>query len=87
MPALDVKRRAKDKPYPSRRCRRLAADYRVSAPAMLIRLRNLGLWKAELVLWHEMTNGTFAVKRLVGRKDGRLAMAGCRNPRAAFAAS
>ncbi len=29
---------------------------------MLIRLQNLGLWKAELVLWHEMTNGTFAVK-------------------------
>lgn len=35
---------------------------------MLIRLRNLGLWNAELVLWHQMTNGTFAVKRLWGGK-------------------
>jgi hypothetical protein len=66
MPAIDVKRRAKDKPVSLGALQVLAADYRVSAPAMLIRLRNLGLWKAELVLWHKMTNGTFAVKRLWG---------------------
>ena len=70
MPTLDVKRRAKDGPVSLAALQTLAADYRVSAAAMLIRLRNLGLWKAELVLWHEMTNGTFAVKRLWG---GRMA--------------
>lgn len=70
MPAIDVKRRAKDKPVSLAGLQALAADYRVSIPAMLIRLRNLGLWKAELVLWHKMTNGTFAVKRLWG---GRVA--------------
>jgi hypothetical protein len=87
MPALDVKRRAKDQPVSLAVLQAMAADYRVSAPAMLIRLRNLGLWKAELVLWHEMTNGTFAVKRLWGGKmvDWRWSDAGI--PRAALAAS
>jgi hypothetical protein len=70
MPALDVRRRAKDKVLSLQALRDLAAHYRVSVPAMLIRLRNLGLWEAELVLWHEMTNGSFAVKRLWG---GRMA--------------
>jgi len=68
MPALDVKRRAADQPVSLDVLQAMAAHYRVSAAAMLIRLRNLGLWKAELVLWHEMTNGTFAVKRLWGGK-------------------
>jgi len=64
MPALDVRRRAKEQTASLECLQVLAAHYRVSVPAMLIRLRNLGVWKAELVLWHEMTNGTFAVKRL-----------------------
>jgi hypothetical protein len=68
MPAMDVKRRAKEKPVSLEALQALAGHYRVSEPAMLIRLRNLGLWKAELVLWHQMTNGTFAVKRLWGGK-------------------
>jgi hypothetical protein len=87
MPALDVKRRAKDKAVSLAALQALAADYRVSAPAMLIRLRNLGLWKAELVLWHEMTNGTFAVKRLWGGRmaDWRWLDDGI--PRAALSAS
>jgi Zn-dependent peptidase ImmA (M78 family) len=67
-PAFDVKRRAKDEPVSLQVLQTMAAHYRVTAPAMLIRLRNLGLWKAELVLWHEMSNGTFAVKRLWGGK-------------------
>jgi hypothetical protein len=46
----------------------LAGHYRVSTPSMFIRLRNLGLWQAELVLWHQMTNGTFVVKRLWGAR-------------------
>jgi hypothetical protein len=87
MPALDVKRRAKDKPMSLAALQALAADYRVSAPAMLIRLRNLGLWKAELVLWHEMTNGTFAVKRLWGGRMADWRWLDDRIPRAALSAS
>jgi Zn-dependent peptidase ImmA (M78 family) len=68
-PAFDVKRRTKGKPVSLDVLQTMAAHYRVSMSAMLIRLRRLNLWKAELVLWHEMTNGTFAVKRLWG---GRL---------------
>ena len=85
MPALDVRRRAKDQPVSLAVLRAMASDYRVSAPAMFIRLRNLGLWKAELVLWHEMTNKTFAVKHQWGGKmaDWRWQDAGI--PRAALA--
>jgi hypothetical protein len=87
MPALDVKRRAKDRPVSFEALRGLAIHYRVSMPAMLIRLRNLQLWRAELVLWHEMTNGSFAVKRLWGGRmtDWRWLDAGI--PRAALCAS
>ena len=66
MPALDVRRRAKDKAMSLEVLQDMAAHYRVSTAAMFICLRNLGLWKAELVLWHEMSNGTFAVRRLWG---------------------
>jgi hypothetical protein len=70
MPALDVRRRANNEPVSLDALQMMAAHYRVSIPAMLIRLRRLGLWHAELVLWHEMTNGAFAVKRVWG---GRMA--------------
>jgi Zn-dependent peptidase ImmA (M78 family) len=70
MPALDVKRHSKGQPVSLEALQVLAAHYRVSAPAMLIRLRTLSLWKAELVLWHEMKNGSFAVRRIWG---GRMA--------------
>ena len=68
MPALDVRRREKDKPISLDVLLTMAAHYRVSVAAMLIRLRRLGLWRAELFLWHEMTNGTFAVKRAWGAR-------------------
>jgi len=68
MPAFDVKRRAKNKPKSLEVLEEMAAYYRVSAAAMLIRFRTVGLWNAELVLWHEMTNGSFAVKRQWGGK-------------------
>jgi hypothetical protein len=66
MPALDLRRCAKNKSESLGILQTMAAHYRVSIPAMLIRLRRLGLWRAELVLWHEMTNGTFAVKQVWG---------------------
>jgi Zn-dependent peptidase ImmA (M78 family) len=68
MPRLDVKRHAPQGQESLKILQEMAAYFRVSTPAMLIRLRNLGLWKAELVLWHEMTNGKLEVKRLWGGK-------------------
>jgi hypothetical protein len=87
MPGLDVKRRARGGRESLKVLQEMAAHYRVSAPAMLIRLRNLGLWKAELVLWHEMTNGKLEVKRLWGGKmvDWRWLDEGI--PRAALSAA
>jgi hypothetical protein len=66
MPALDVRRRAKTEPVSLDVLQIMAAHYRVSTPAMFIRLRRLGLWRGELVVWHEMTSGAFAVKRVWG---------------------
>jgi hypothetical protein len=66
MPALNVRRIAKDKPVSLDVLQMMAAHYRVSTPAMFIRLRRLGLWRAELVVWHEMINGAFAVRRVWG---------------------
>jgi len=66
MPAADVRRRARGNPVSLSFLEVMAAHYRVSVSAMLIRLRRLGLWRAELVVWHEMANGTFAAKRLWG---------------------
>jgi hypothetical protein len=68
MPALDVRSCVRNKPVSLDVLQAMASRYRVSTPAMLIRLRKLGLWRAELVLWHEMTNGAFAVKRVWGGK-------------------
>jgi hypothetical protein len=70
MPAGDIKRCAKNEPVSLNALQMMAARYRVSNAAALVRLRRLGLWRAELFLWHEMTNGKFAVKRAWG---GRLA--------------
>ncbi|MGB0065009.1 MAG: ImmA/IrrE family metallo-endopeptidase [Terracidiphilus sp.] len=66
MPEVDVRRRAKNNPVSLDSLQTMAAHYRVSDSAMFIRLRRLGLWRAELVVWHQMTNGTFAAKRLWG---------------------
>jgi Zn-dependent peptidase ImmA (M78 family) len=87
MPTLDVRRRTKDRIASLEELRDLARHYRVSMPAMLIRLRNLALWRAELVLWHEMTNGSFAVKRLWGGRMTEWRWHDARIPRAALSAS
>lgn len=87
MPAFDLRRSTKDRVASLEALRDLARHYRVSMPAMLIRLRNLGLWRAELVLWHEMTNGSFAVKRLWGGRMTEWRWHDARIPRAALSAS
>ena len=68
MPALDARRCAKNEPVSLDVLQTMANRYRVSIAAMLIRLQRLGLWRAELFLWHEMTNGTFAVKQAWGAR-------------------
>ncbi len=68
MPALDVRRCGKNEPVSMDVLQMMATRYRVSIAAMLIRLRRLGLWRAQLFLWHEMTNGRFAVKRAWGER-------------------
>jgi hypothetical protein len=87
MPALDVRRRAKNKPMSLDILQEMASHYRVSTPAMLIRLRRLGLWRAELVVWHEMTNGTFAVKKVWGGKKADWQWMETDIPRTALSAS
>lgn len=44
----------------------LSADYRVSIPTMMLRLRELGLWHCEVALWHRMSDGKFVLDRLYG---------------------
>lgn len=44
----------------------LAARHVVSMPAMLLRLRALGLWKCQLSRWHRTVGGTFVLDRLYG---------------------
>jgi len=46
----------------------LAAEYRVSIPTMMLRLRELGFWHCEVSLWHRMSDGRFVLNRLYGGK-------------------
>jgi hypothetical protein len=41
----------------------------VSFEAMFVRLLTLRLWKAELSVWRRMSNGSFAVKRVLGTRN------------------
>lgn len=45
---------------------KLSALFDVSLEAMLLRLRFVKVWGTELSVWHLMTNGEFAMHRLVG---------------------
>jgi hypothetical protein len=44
----------------------LAAEYTVSLPTMLLRLRELGLWKCQLSSWHRSVSGDFVLDRFYG---------------------
>ncbi len=44
----------------------LSQLFAVSHEAMIVRLRDLGLWRCEYSLWHRMTTGEFAIERLYG---------------------
>ena len=41
--------------------------FKVSHETMVVRLRELGLWKCEYSLWHRMTSGTFVIDKIYGR--------------------
>lgn len=53
---------------------RLAGTFDVSLAAMLLRLRNAGIWYRELAYWHRMVDGTFVLDKRVGgaRKDWQI---------------
>ena len=48
---------------------RLAENYRVSLPTMLLRLNALGLWKCELSTWHRKVDDSFILDRLYGGRQ------------------
>lgn len=44
----------------------LAEEYAVSLPTMLLRLRELGLWKCQLSSWHRSVSGEFVLDGFYG---------------------
>jgi hypothetical protein len=42
----------------------LSELFKVSQETMMVRLRDLGLWRCDYSLWHKMTNGGFVIERL-----------------------
>jgi hypothetical protein len=70
MPGPAVARGAKGLPVCLDSLQTLAAQFGVSAETMLVRLRVLRLWGAELSSWTLMMNGTFSMERITGgRRD------------------
>lgn len=68
MPSRSVVRQARTMPICLGSLESLANRYAVSSDAMMLRLRSLRLWNAELSTWTLMTNGTFAVDRITGSR-------------------
>lgn len=68
MPRKAVLRSAKPLPVCLKSLETLANKFSVSQPAMLLQLRALDIWKAELSSWTKLTNGSFAMESLVGGK-------------------
>jgi hypothetical protein len=68
MPAKLVRRIIKGQPICLDTLKRVAAQFHVSNEAMVLRLNELRLWRVELSLWMRLTNGKFAIERIVGGK-------------------
>jgi len=68
MPAKLVKRTAKGQPVCLRTLENLAALFQVSSEAMVLRLIKLRLWQVELSSWVRLSNGKFAIDKIVGGK-------------------
>jgi Zn-dependent peptidase ImmA (M78 family) len=68
MPATLVRRAVKEKPACLKTLDDLASLFHVSLEAMVLRLIQLKLWQVELSSWIRLTNGKFAIDRIVGGK-------------------
>jgi len=66
IPARSLRISVKGLPICLASLERLAEEYYVSPPTMLIRLKSLGLWHCELSNWHRNTGGGFALDGLYG---------------------
>lgn len=69
MPASGLRRRAGQIPVCIESLETLAAEYRVSLPAMFLRLRDLQAWKCQLSVWHPSPGGGFRLERIYGGKS------------------
>jgi Zn-dependent peptidase ImmA (M78 family) len=68
MPENSLRKEARQLPRSIRSLVDLAAAYRVSPEAMMLRLRSLRLWNAELHFWQREASGEFVLDRIVGGK-------------------
>ena len=68
MPSRSLRREAKALPVCIDSAALLASLYSVSLEAMTRRLRELSIWDVELSSWRRMTNGSFALERIVGAR-------------------
>jgi hypothetical protein len=66
LPASVLRRRVKPLLPHLKTLELLAAEFRVSIPTMMLRLRELGLWQCEVSLWHRMSDGRFVLNGLYG---------------------
>ena len=66
VPSASLRARSKALPICLDSLDRLAQEYAVSLPMMLLRLRSLGLWKCQLSSWHRTVSGEFVLDRLYG---------------------
>lgn len=66
MPRKSLLKDAADEPICLKSLEGLARRYSVSIEAMLIRLRTLGLWEAELSSWAPNVHGDFGCRKITG---------------------
>ncbi len=66
IPARMLKRQARGLRVSFDSLEKLSTLFDVSLEAMLLHLRFVEMWKAELSVWHLMTGGKFSLHRLVG---------------------
>lgn len=87
VPEKDLKKKAKCLPCCIETLRTLAADFGVSIPVMLIRLRGIGIWRLELSIWRRLSNGSFAIESVYGGSRAPWRWMDEGNPRAAWNSS
>lgn len=68
MPRNPLKKEASEMRPSMQELLRLAADYRVSPEAMVLRLRSIRVWNCELHLWRRETSGDFVLDQVSGAR-------------------